>query len=202
MLGSGLMADRGSASGLAVVVFMAPACCREPGPAIGKSPGSTLMIRRPDQGLPGWPPAPIWRDDGGMEERTGWLGYRYRRRGPLGWVRGPRGSGPLRRGKDDRLAGGVAAGLASRMGFDVNVVRLVFIAAPLGTRGSFAVGYVLPLLLVPADGADGNIASQAVTDRRGIAVAPGLAAPLVGGGGTAHRPRARGPPQPARPPWA
>ncbi len=114
-----------------------------------------------------------------MEERTGWLGYRYRRRGPLGWVRGPRGSGPLRRGKDDRLAGGVAAGLASRMGFDVNVVRLVFIVATLVTGGSFAVGYVLAWLLVPADGADGNIASQAVTDRRGIAVAVGLGSLLV-----------------------
>src|SRR5260370_35897447 len=125
LVGSWLVAVFWSASGLAVVVFMAPACCREPGPAIGKTPGSTLMIRRPDQGLPGWPPAPIWRDDGGMEERTGWLGYRYRCRGPLGWVRGPRGSGPLRRGKGDRLAGGVAAGLAPRLGLGRDVVRLL-----------------------------------------------------------------------------
>src|SRR5260370_28359188 len=65
------------------------------------------------------------------------------------------------------------------MGFDVNVVRLVFIVATLVTGGSFAVGYVLAWLLVPADGADGNIASQAVTDRRGIAVAVGLGALLV-----------------------
>src|SRR5260370_32081779 len=65
------------------------------------------------------------------------------------------------------------------MGLDVNVVRLVFIVATLVTGGSFAVGYVLAWLLVPADGADGNIASQAVTDRRGIAVAVGLGSLLV-----------------------
>src|SRR5260370_35822841 len=65
------------------------------------------------------------------------------------------------------------------MGLDVNVVRLVFIVATLVPGGSFAVGYVLAWLLVPADGADGNIASQAVTDRRGIAVAVGLGSLLV-----------------------
>jgi signal transduction histidine kinase len=114
-----------------------------------------------------------------MEERTGWLGYRSRRHGPLAWVRGPRGSGPLRRRKGDRLAGGVAAGLASRTGFDVNVVRLVFIVATVVTGGFFVVCYVLAWLLVPADGAEGNIASQAVTDRRGLAVAAGLGSLVV-----------------------
>jgi len=109
-----------------------------------------------------------------MEERTGWPSYRYRRRGLLGWARGPRGGGPWRRTREDRLAGGVAAGLASRTGFDVNVVRLAFIVATLVTGGFLAVCYVLAWLLVPADGMDGNIASRAVTDRRGIAAAAGL----------------------------
>src|SRR5260370_26384308 len=88
------------------------------------------------------------------------------------------------------------------MGLDVNVVRLVFIVATLVTGGSFAVGYVLAWLLVPADGADGNIASQAVTDRRGIAVAVGLGSLLVvvwiianvlGAGGVRHLARPPGP---------
>src|SRR5258706_3170670 len=118
---SGLMADLVSASGLAVVAFMAPACCRERGPAIGKTPGSTLMIRREDQGSSGWPARPIWRDDRGMEEQAGWPRYRHRRHGLLGW-RGPRGSGPLRRRQSDRLAGGVAAGLASPLGFGGHAV--------------------------------------------------------------------------------
>jgi signal transduction histidine kinase len=131
------------------------------------------MIHPEDQGSPGWPATPIWRDDGGMEEQSGWPQYRYRRRGLLRW-RGPRGGGPLRRQQTDRLAGGVAAGLASRLGFDTNVVRLVLIVATVVTGGFFAVCYVLAWLLVPADGADGNLASRAVTDRRGIAVAAGI----------------------------
>src|SRR5215469_9733330 len=103
-----------SVSGLAVVVFMSPACGGEPGAGIGKTPGSTLMIHPEDQGSPGWPATPIWRDDGGMEEQAGWPRYRYRRHGLLRW-RGPTGRGPLRRSQSDRLAGGVAAGLASRL---------------------------------------------------------------------------------------
>src|SRR5262249_18201916 len=131
---------------------MPPACCGEPGAAIGKTPGPTLMIHPEDQGSPGWPATPIWRDDGGMEEQAGWP-RRYRRRGLLRW-RGPRGSGPLRRMPSDRLAGGVAAGLSSRLGFDVNMVRLGLVVATVVTGGMVAVGYVLAWLLVPADGAD------------------------------------------------
>src|SRR5215467_6364892 len=150
---------------------MPPACCGEAGAAIGKTPGSTLMIHSEDQGSPGWPATPIWRDDGGMEEQAGWP--RYRRHGLLRW-RGPRGRGPLRRRQSDRLAGGVAAGLAARLGFDVNVVRIAFVVATVFTGGTFAVGYVLAWLLVPADGADGNLAGRALTDGRGLAVAAGI----------------------------
>jgi signal transduction histidine kinase len=131
------------------------------------------MIHWRDQGSSGWPAMPIWRDDGGMEEPTGWQGYRYRRRGLLRW-RGSRGSGPLRRRQSDRLAGGVAAGLASRLGFDVNLVRIAFVVGCVFTGGTVALGYVLAWLLIPVDGADGNLAIRAVTDRRGIAVAAGV----------------------------
>jgi signal transduction histidine kinase len=131
------------------------------------------MIHPEDQGSPGWPATPIWRDDGGMEEQAGWPPYRYRRRGLLR-RRGPRGDGPLRRRQSDRLAGGVAAGLASRLGFDVNVVRIALVLVTVFTGGTVAVGYVLAWLLVPAEGADGNLASRAVTDRRGLTVAAGI----------------------------
>jgi signal transduction histidine kinase len=131
------------------------------------------MIHREDQGSPGWPTMPIWRDDGGMEEPAGWPRYRYRRHGLLRW-RGPRGGGPLRRRPSDRLAGGVAAGLASRLGFDVNVVRIALVVGTVFTGGTVAVGYVLAWLVVPADGADGNLAGRAMADRRGIAVAAGI----------------------------
>ena len=84
----------------------------------------------------------------------------------------------MRRGREDRLAGGVAAGLAARTGFDVTVVRTVFVLASL-LGGFGAAAYVLAWLLVPADGQDSNIAREALTDRRGIALAAGLGSLLV-----------------------
>jgi signal transduction histidine kinase len=110
-----------------------------------------------------------------MQDPLDWPRYRYRRSGLLGRVRGPRGSGPLRRPESGRLAGGVAAGLAARLGFDPNVVRLVLVVGTVVTAGFVAICYVLAWLLMPAEGADGNIASRAMTDRRGIAVGAGIA---------------------------
>jgi signal transduction histidine kinase len=105
-------------------------------------------------------------------------GY-YRRPRPLSWLRGPAASGPLRRHRDDRLAGGVAAGLAARTGIDTTVVRIAFVLATLATGGLVLAVYVLAWLLVPLEGADGNIASQARTDPRGIALAAGLGSLLA-----------------------
>lgn len=64
------------------------------------------------------------------------------------------------------------------MGVDVTVVRVVFmLAAVAGLFGAWA--YVLAWLLVPAAGEDTNIASRAVGDRRGIALAAGVGSLLV-----------------------
>jgi len=94
----------------------------------------------------------------------------------------------LRRGRDERLVGGVAAGLAARTGFDVTVVRIVFVLAALAD-GFGVAAYVVAWLLVPAvgetsNGGNGNagtsnIASKALTDRRGIALAAGLGSLLI-----------------------
>jgi signal transduction histidine kinase len=93
-------------------------------------------------------------------------------------MRHPPGSGPLRRSREDRLAGGVAAGLAARTGLDPTVVRTGFVVATVfGLIGAAA--YVLAWLLIPAEGADANIAARALTDRRGIALVAGLASLLV-----------------------
>ncbi len=127
-----------------------------------------------------------WRDDGHVNEAAG-VGrdpepgrQRVRRHGLLAWPRERGTAGPLRRARQDRLVGGVAAGLAARTGFDVNVVRLVFVLATVMSGGGFgAAAYVIAWLLIPADGADANIASQARNDRRGIALATGLGS-LVG----------------------
>jgi signal transduction histidine kinase len=105
------------------------------------------------------------------DRRRSWL--RGRRR----ILRGPRTSGPLRRAREDRLAGGVAAGLAARTGIDVTIVRLAFVLATLVSVG--AAVYVLAWLLVPRAGESGTIASKAMTDRRGIALAAGLGSLLL-----------------------
>ncbi len=92
------------------------------------------------------------------------------------WLRAA-GHGPLRRGRQDRLLGGVAAGLAARTGVDVIVIRLVFVLATLVSVGAAA--YVLAWLFIPMAGEDGSIAGKALTDRRGIALAAGLASLLT-----------------------
>jgi signal transduction histidine kinase len=57
------------------------------------------------------------------------------------------------------------------------LVRLLFVLATLISVG--AAVYVLAWLLVPMAGEDNNIASRALTDRRGVALAAGLASALV-----------------------
>jgi signal transduction histidine kinase len=103
----------------------------------------------------------------------------FRRLSPGRWATGPGGSGPLRRGCEDRLAGGVAAGLAARTGFDVTVVRVVFVLATIATTGFGLAVYVLAWLVIPAAGADSNIASKARRDKRGVALAAGLGSLLI-----------------------
>jgi signal transduction histidine kinase len=101
---------------------------------------------------------------------------RPRRRDPL---RVLRGSGPLRRDPHDRLAGGVAAGLARRSGLDVTTIRIVFVVVALITGGLGVAAYVLAWLLLPAGGQpaggqQASIASRAARDRAGIALAAGI----------------------------
>jgi signal transduction histidine kinase len=75
--------------------------------------------------------------------------------------------------------GGVAAGLAARTGFDVTVVRIAFVLTTLVSGIGVAV-YVLAWLLVPMTGEDSTIAGQVMADRRGIALAAGVASLLTG----------------------
>jgi signal transduction histidine kinase/phage shock protein PspC (stress-responsive transcriptional regulator) len=126
-------------------------------------------------GDPGWyPQAGGWQppQDAWPGRRRGW------RRGPGRWHR-PRRAGPLRRSQDDGLAGGVAAGLADRTGFDVTVIRIVIVVGTVLSGGFVAVLYVLAWLLLPAAGAESNVASKALTDKRGIALAVGVVSLLI-----------------------
>jgi signal transduction histidine kinase len=124
-----------------------------------------------------WPAGEDATPAGGRPGRPPFLRHGFLRHGPGGWVRGPRTGGPLRRARDDRLAGGVAAGIAARTGLDVTVVRTAFVLA---TLLSFfgAAAYVVAWLLIPVAGEESNIASRATADRRGLALAAGLASLL------------------------
>ena len=101
------------------------------------------------------------------------------------WHRGPFGlrrrgtGGPLRRDPAERLAGGVASGVAAWKGFNVTTVRIVFVLVALIPSGFFVPLYVVGWLLIPAAGEDSSIASRARSDSRGIALAAGLATLLA-----------------------
>ena len=134
-----------------------------PGPAAGQG----------DPWRP-WPgPDGAAPEDGWPRRRPPWRRWRQHQ-----WVGRPHGSGPLRRSREDRLVAGLAAGIAARTGVDVTLVRLAFVVAAL--LGGFGVAaYVAGWLLLPAEGADGSIASRALNDRRGLALAAGLGSLLI-----------------------
>jgi signal transduction histidine kinase len=126
---------------------------------------------------------------GNVEEPERWHGdhdpygpwprgrFGHRHRGPF-WMRRGDG-GPLRRDPADRLAGGVAAGMAAWRGFNVTTVRIVFVLIALVTGGFGVPLYVAAWLLIPAAGEDASIGSRARSDSRGIALAAGLATGLA-----------------------
>jgi signal transduction histidine kinase len=103
---------------------------------------------------------------------TGWQSHL---RGGWAWRRP---GGPLRRPQQGRITGGVAAALSSRTGIGPNVFRTIFVCSSLA-GGFGAAAYVLLWLFIPAAGEDRNIASRALTDRRGIALAAGAASLLA-----------------------
>jgi len=128
-------------------------------------------------------------DDGTVEDperwqRVHWHGDHWRRghwrRGPF-WLRQQRGGndGPLRRDPADRLAGGVAAGVAAWKGFSVTTVRIVFVLITLVSAGWGVPLYVLAWLFIPRAGEQANIFSKARTDSGGIRLAVGLVSLLI-----------------------
>jgi len=104
--------------------------------------------------------------------------FGHPRRGPF-WLRRRGQGGPLRRDPADRLAGGVAAGVAAWKGFNVTTVRIVFVLIAVVTGGFGVPLYVAGWLLIPAAGEDASIGSRARSDSRGIALAAGLASALA-----------------------
>jgi signal transduction histidine kinase len=115
---------------------------------------------------------------GYVEHPARWRGDRdpFTHRHPGWFWRHRRGSGgPLRRDPADRLAGGVASGVAVWRGFNVTAVRIVFVLIALISTGWCVPAYVVAWLLIPQAGEDTSIGSRARSDSRGIALAAGLA---------------------------
>ena len=57
---------------------------------------------------------------------------------------------PLRRPQEGRILAGVAAGLADHLGWDVSLVRLLFVVVTLITQGLGLLVYLAAVLLIPA----------------------------------------------------
>jgi signal transduction histidine kinase len=122
-------------------------------------------------------------DDGTVEHPERWRRDHWHhdhwQRGPF-WLRHRDGrGGPLRRDPADRLGGGVAAGVAAWRGFSPSTVRIVFVLIAMVSTGWFVPVYVAGWLLIPADDADGSIATRARSDARGLRLAVGLSSLIL-----------------------
>jgi signal transduction histidine kinase/phage shock protein PspC (stress-responsive transcriptional regulator) len=119
------------------------------------------------------PPPPPWQGPPTRHDGAPNWEHRVRR-----WRH--RGDGqPLRRHPDDRLLGGIAAGLAAWRGFNPTTVRIVLAVAALISTGWAVPFYVLGWLLIPVKGEQASIASRAKHDSRGVALAIALASVLA-----------------------
>ena len=92
--------------------------------------------------------------------------------------------GPLRRDPDDRLGGGVAAGVAAWRGFSPTSVRIAFVVAAFLSTGWGVPVYFIGWLVIPergdATGAEQtSIGVRARHDSRGVALAVALASLLA-----------------------
>jgi phage shock protein PspC (stress-responsive transcriptional regulator)/signal transduction histidine kinase len=105
------------------------------------------------------------------EDRHDWRSH-FRRHG--------HGDGnPLRRDPQDRIAGGVAAGIGTWRGFSPTTVRIGCVVAALVTTGWAVPLYFIGWLVIPAKGSDTTIAAKARHDSQGVALAVGVASLLA-----------------------
>ena len=105
------------------------------------------------------------------EDRHDWRSH-FRRHG--------HGDGnPLRREPEDRIGGGVAAGIGTWRGFSPTTVRIAFVVAALVTTGWAVPIYFIGWLVIPAKGSDTTIAAKARHDSQGVALAVGVASLLA-----------------------
>ena len=118
-----------------------------------------------------------WQDQQGFqdrpegEDRHDWRSH---------FTRHGHGDGnPLRRDPEDRIAGGVAAGIGTWRGFSPTTVRIGCVVAALVTTGWAVPIYFIGWLVIPAKGSDTTIAAKARHDSQGVALAVGAASLLA-----------------------
>jgi signal transduction histidine kinase len=118
-----------------------------------------------------------WQDEAGWQvrpeadTRPDW-GSWFRRHG--------HGDGnPLRRDPEDRIGGGLAAGIGTWRGFSPTTVRIACVVAALVTTGWAVPFYFIGWLVIPARGSTTSVAAKARHDSQGVALAIGLASLLA-----------------------
>jgi signal transduction histidine kinase/phage shock protein PspC (stress-responsive transcriptional regulator) len=118
-----------------------------------------------------WGGRPGWRADGDWRGPGVWAGRAGRLR--------HRGDGqPLRRDPQDRLLGGVAAGIAAWRGFSPTTVRIVLTVVALFSQGWAIPLYCAGWLLIPTRDSETSIGARARHDSAGMALAVGLGSVL------------------------
>jgi signal transduction histidine kinase len=114
-----------------------------------------------------WQGQEAFQDRPEGEDRPDWRAH-FRRNG--------HGDGnPLRRDPEDRIGGGLAAGLGTWRGFSPTTVRIACVVAALVTTGWAVPIYFLGWLAIPARGSDTSIGAKARHDSQGMALAIGVA---------------------------
>jgi signal transduction histidine kinase len=87
--------------------------------------------------------------------------------------------GPLRRDPEDRIGGGLAAGIGTWLGFGPTGVRIACVIAAFATVGWGVPLYFIGWLLIPVKGSDASIGAKARQDSQGVAFAIGAASLLA-----------------------
>jgi len=68
----------------------------------------------------------------------------------------------LRRSRDDRMLAGVCAGVASYLGLDVTVVRVLWAVIAIITGGAGLLAYLVAWIIIPDEGQTNSIAQDMV----------------------------------------
>jgi signal transduction histidine kinase/phage shock protein PspC (stress-responsive transcriptional regulator) len=127
-----------------------------------------------------WRDQPAWQDRPDWQEPAAggaWSDRRDRRDRIRQRFHGD--GSPIRRDPEDRIGGGVAAGIGERFGFSPTTTRIACVVAALVSQGWVVPLYFIGWLLIPAKGDTVNIGAKARHDSRGVTLAIAVASLLA-----------------------